>query len=407
MSGFGLLGKRLAHSYSPQIHSYIGDYEYKLYERSEDELGDFLEKGDFAGLNVTVPYKKAVIPFCSELSDRARKIGSVNTLVRRNGGLYGDNTDYCGFLYMVKKSGVDVAGKKAIVLGSGGASLTVCAVLKDLGAESVTVISRSSEDNYGNIKRHFDAEIIVNTTPVGMYPKTGESVISLESFKGCKCVYDIVYNPARTQLLLDAERLGIKNENGLSMLVAQATAAAEVFLDKKIDSRKNEEILKIMQPQMQNIILIGMPGCGKSTVGKALAKELDRKFVDIDKEIQSRTGKTIPKIFEESGEEGFRKAETEVTADICKASGLVIATGGGCVTRNENYPLMHQNGRIFWIKRDLKALPVDGRPLSQKTDLEEMYKKRRPLYESFADEIVSSRETPELTAKAILELISK
>lgn len=404
MPGFGLLGEKLGHSYSPLIHSCLGDYEYRLYEKAPGEVADFLLNGDFDGLNVTVPYKKTVIPFCTELSERAKSIGSVNTVVRRNGGLYGDNTDYCGFLYMIKKSGVDVCGKKAVVLGSGGASLTVCAVLRDLHASQIAVISRSGEDNYENISKHYDAHIIVNTTPVGMFPRVGVSPVRLEGFKNCECVYDIIFNPARTELLLDAERLGIKYENGLSMLVVQAKAAAEVFLGKEIDDGENEKILRKMQGVTENIVLVGMPGCGKSTVGKALAKELGRELADIDGEIVKKAGMTIPEIFEKYGEDTFRKLETEAVGEAGKRSSLVIATGGGCVTRAENYPLLHQNGLIVWLKRDISELPTDGRPLSRQGRLLQMYEQRKPLYEKFADITVSSEASPEKTAKKILEV---
>lgn len=400
----GLLGKKLGHSYSPQIHSHLGDYSYDLFEKTPDELEDFLRHGDFTGLNVTIPYKKDVIPFCDELSDRAQKIGAVNTIVRRpDGTLIGHNTDYFGFQSMVARSGLKVVGKKVLVLGSGGASATAVAVLRELGAD-VVVISRKGENNYGNLNKHTDASVIVNATPVGMYPNTGVSPVELDLFPALEGVLDIVYNPSRTQLLLDAERKGLITENGLWMLVAQAKESAEWFTDRQINDDRIGKIHEILRKQMENIVLVGMPGCGKSTVGGMLAALLHKKFVDIDAEIVKQAGMSIPEIFQKSGEDGFREWETQVLTQIGKESGLVIATGGGAVTRSENYPLVHQNGRIVWLKRSIHSLPTDDRPLSQKNRLEEMYAVRKPMYEAFSDCAVVNDGDLNETVKQILEV---
>lgn len=384
----GLLGKKLGHSYSPQIHSFLGTYSYELFEKAPEELANFLKTGDFAGLNVTIPYKKDVIAFCDELSDRAAALGAVNTIVRRSDGtLIGHNTDYFGFASMVERSTLELQNKKVLVLGSGGASATVVAVLKELGAQ-VVVISRSGENNYTNLYLHKDAAVIVNTTPVGMYPNTGISPIDLDPFENLEGVLDVVYNPARTQLLLDAERKGLITENGLWMLVAQAKESAEWFAGTKISDEVIAQIHRTLRSQMENTILIGMPGCGKSTIVRTLAEAIGKTFVDIDVEIVNQAGMSIPEIFEKSGEEGFRKWETDVLSQFCKKSGQVIATGGGCVTRPENYNILHQNGNIIWIQRDWDQLPTDGRPLSQKGKLETMYQVRKPLYTQFSDATV-------------------
>ena len=400
----GLLGGKLGHSYSPQIHSDLGDYIYELYEKSPEELGSFLKHGAFTGLNVTIPYKKAVIPYCSELSDRARQLSAVNTLVRRpDGTLIGHNSDYFGFQYMLSRSGLQVAGKKVLVLGSGGASATAVAVLRESGA-NVVVISRTGADNYNNYSNHQDTAVVVNTTPVGMFPDVGVAPIDIGRLPNLEGVLDVIYNPARTQILMDAERLGLIAENGLWMLVAQAKESAEWFTGKNIDNSMIPVIHEKLQRQMQNIILIGMPGCGKSTVGKIICSMTGKPFVDADLVIAEKAGKSIPDIFNENGEVGFRALETQVLSELGKQSGLVIATGGGCVTKEANYPLLHQNGQIFWIHRDTSKLPTDGRPLSQDGRLEQMYAVRKPLYARFFDYSVDNNNTPETAAHTILSM---
>ena len=403
----GLLGRKLGHSYSPQIHNLLGDYSYVLFEKEPEELENFLKNGDFSGLNVTIPYKKEVIPYLSELSPTAQKMGCVNTVLRRSDGtLYGHNTDYFGFTSLVRHAGLSVAGKKVLVLGSGGASNTAVAALKDLGASPV-VISRSGENNYQNLYRHTDAAAIVNTTPVGMYPNTGVSPIDLGLFPHLEGVLDVIYNPARTQLLLDAEKLGIPRENGLWMLVAQAKEAAEVFTGGKIFDEVIEKIYRQLSHQMKNIVLIGMPGCGKSTIGALLAEKLGRTLADADEKIIALAGKSIPEIFAQDSEPTFRDWETKALTELGKQSGRVIATGGGCVTQKRNYPLLHQNGYLVWLERDWSKLPTDGRPLSQANDLGKMYAARKPLYEAFADIRVENTGTPEETVQKILDALEE
>ena len=400
----GLLGRKLGHSYSPQIHGLLGDYSYELFEKEPEQLASFLKDGDFTGINVTIPYKKDVIPYLDELSPAARKIGSVNTIVRRaDGSLFGHNSDYFGFVSLVKHSKMTVDGKKVLVLGSGGTSNMVVTALKDLGAAPV-VISRSGENNYENLHLHADASVIVNATPVGMYPNTGVSPIDLSRFPNLEGVLDVIYNPAKTKLLLDAEGLGIPHENGLWMLVAQAKEASEYFTGQKLSDDVIENIHRVLSHQMKNIVLIGMPGCGKTTVGALLAEKLNRKFVDADEEIIRLAGKSIPDIFAQDGEEVFRRWETTALENLGKQSGLVIATGGGCVTRSRNYPVLHQNGMIVWLERELSLLPTDGRPLSQANRLEEMYTLRKPMYEAFADIRVENTQSP---AQTVGEILSK
>ena len=403
----GLLGRKLGHSYSPQIHSHLGDYSYALFEKEPEELEDFLRCGDFTGINVTIPYKKDVIPYLDELSPTAQKMGSVNTVVRRaDGTLFGHNTDYFGFTALVKHSGIPVEGKNVLVLGSGGTSNMAVTALKDLGAQPI-VISRSGENNYHNLHLHTDASVIVNATPVGMYPNTGVSPIDLKQFSHLEGVLDVVYNPARTQLLLDAEALGIPCENGLWMLVAQAKEASEYFTGTSLPDTCIEKIHRILTHQMKNIILIGMPGCGKTTIGTLLAKKLGRTVVDADEKIVELAGKSIPEIFTQDGEEAFRATETAALEALGKQSARVISTGGGCVTRQRNYPLLHQNGYLVWLERDLTLLPTDGRPLSQSTALTDMYKVRKPMYESFADIRVENSGAPEDTVREILERLEE
>jgi len=398
----GLLGRKLGHSYSPQIHAFLGNYEYTLYEKEPDQLEEFLKNGDFTGINVTIPYKKDVIPYLDALTPTAEKLGAVNTIVRRDGKLIGHNTDYFGFTQMLASLPHSVKGEKVLVLGSGGASNTVVAVLKDRGA-NVVVVSRTGKDHYDNLHLHKDARLIVNTTPVGMYPNTGKSPVSLEKFPRLQGVLDLIYNPARTALLMDAEKLGLPAINGLLMLVAQAKESAEWFQLTKIPNDTIWKIYTKLNAKMQNIVLIGMPGCGKSTVGALLAQKLNMPFVDADAALIRMTGKTIPDIFAEGGEDAFRKIETQTLFQLGMASGTVIATGGGCVTREENYRLLHQNGIIIWLKRQLDKLPTEGRPLSQGNSLYDMWQIREPMYRQFADLVAENNSTAEETVFEILE----
>lgn len=401
---YGLLGRTLRHSYSPQIHALLGDYEYRLFEVEPQDLEAFLKKREFGGINVTIPYKKDVLPYLSGISDNAKRIGAVNTIiVKEDGGLYGDNTDYDGFLCLVQKSGFQVKGKKALVLGTGGASLPISAVLSDLGAREVVFISRSGENNYQNLSRHADTDLIVNTTPVGMYPNNLKAPLSLSEFPNLSGVLDIVYNPQKTKLILDAERLGIPAYSGLLMLVAQGKRAAELFLGHDIPDSETDRIFKKLSTEMQNIVLVGMPGCGKTTVGKALAEQLNRPFFDADEEILKRTGKSAEAWIEACGEAVFRQKETEVLESLCKQSGTVIATGGGAVTVPENADILRQNSIVFFINRDVSVLPVEGRPLSKATALSEMYEVRLPMYRSVCDYEIAADGSVEAVVRRILE----
>lgn len=403
MKKYGLLGRKLGHSYSPQIHGMLADYEYKLYEVADDKVADFLKETDLGGMNVTIPYKKTVMESCVYLSETARKMGCVNTLVRESDGWHGYNTDYYGFCSLVKISGIDMAGRKVLVLGSGGASNTVCRAAEDLGAAEVTVISRQGENNYGNLDRHADAEIIVNTTPVGMYPNNGNAALDLKLFPKCEGVLDVIYNPSRTALLLQAEELGIKHAGGLYMLTAQAKKSSELFTGETIADSEIDWITDVLAKEMENIILIGMPGSGKTEIGRRLASETGRRFVDADEAIEESAGRPIPEIFKTDGEAYFRELETKVLAELGKLSGAVIATGGGAVTRACNYPLLHQNGSIVWIKRALDQLPVDGRPVSQSNPLTALYEARKDKYAAFADMTVDNDADIETAAKRIIE----
>lgn len=401
----GLLGGALGHSYSPRIHALLGAYDYTLFARRPEELEDFLLRGDFTGLNVTIPYKKAVLPYCAALSAQAQRLGAVNTLVRRqDGSLYGMNTDYFGFASALDRSGFRAEGKKCLVLGSGGASATVSAVLRDARAQ-VVVVSRTGADNYSNLSRHADAALLVNATPVGMYPNVDASPVDLALLPRLELVLDLIYNPARTRLLLDAQSRGIRAMNGLWMLVAQAKQSAEAFLGEPIPDDRIARVYRTIKAESENIILIGMPGCGKSTVARRLAAMTGREAVDVDCEIEAAARMSIPALFALEGEAGFRERETQLLAQLGKRSGQILATGGGCVTREENYPLLHRNGTIFCLRRDLGKLPSEGRPLSQRTTPEALYAARKPLYERFADYTVDNDATPDDAARAILAIL--
>lgn len=399
---YGLLGRKLGHSWSAPIHAALGCADYRLIELEPEALGAFLAREDIGGLNVTIPYKRAVMAYCDELDPMAAEIGSVNTLVRRaDGKLCGYNTDAAGFCFMARRAGIDFAGKKTLVLGSGGASLTAVACAKKRSAREVVVISRMGKDNYGNLDRHADADLVVNTTPVGMYPNNGASAVDLTAFPSCCGVLDLIYNPRRTALLLQAEALGIPCSDGLPMLVAQAKAAEEYFFAKPIAESENERILAQLRQEMTNLVLIGMPGSGKSTVGAALAALTGREAIDLDARIAEKAGRPIPEIFAAGGEAAFRALEREVTAECGALSGKILLTGGGVVKTPENYAALHQNGRIYQLLRPLELLAVEGRPLSQGADLAAMWAERAPLYERFRDAAVDNSGTVEETAQSI------
>ena len=403
----GLLGEHLGHSHSPLIHGELADYSYELCEVEKESLADFMTSGSLDAFNVTIPYKQAVMPYLDSISEKAAAIGAVNTVVRRSDGkLCGYNTDYFGFSYMIDRLGVDVNGKKALVLGRGGAALTVRAVLTDKGAREIVMLG-SADNTPENIKKHSDAEIIVNATPIGMYPKNGVSPVSLSSFQGCSAVLDLIFNPARTALLIQAEELGIPAINGLPMLVAQAAQAFEFFTGDTYEAGAIERITAKIEKATSNIILVGMPGCGKSTIGAAVAEKLGRKFIDADIAFEEMHGISPAMCIESFGEPHFRALETKTLEELSKLSGVVISTGGGAVTRKENYDLLHQNGDVFFIERALGELSRDGRPLSMKTPAEEMYKTRLPMYLRFADATVANDTTPEDTANSIISEFQK
>ena len=383
-----------------------------------EELGPFLRREDIGGLNVTIPYKREVMAFCDVIDEGAKAIGSVNTLVRRGGKLYGYNTDIDGFLYMLRRARISLMGKKVVVLGSGGASLTAQAAAKREGAREVVVVSRTGPDNYENLpQRHGDAEALVNTTPVGMWPRLEEAPVDLRLLPAVTDVVDVIYNPGRTNLLLQAsgwnrnefyyDDLGLWDERyfrcagGLSMLAAQAKRAEELFFDRTIPDGDTEKIVAWLWQDRTNIVLVGMPGCGKTTVGRELAQLSGKPFVDLDEEIVRRAGKSIPDIFREEGEAAFRELESQVLADICARSGQVIATGGGAVLRAENRAAMRRTGWVYFLCRNLEELPTDGRPLSQKGSLEEMYRVRKPLYSAAADAVIDNSVALEETAELI------
>ena len=402
----GLIGEKLSHSFSPQIHRELSDYSYSLFELHESELGGFLRNGDLHAANVTIPYKKTVMSYLDEISDEARRIGSVNTKTRtKNGGLRGDNTDYYGLRHTAEQSGIAIKGKNVLILGTGGASLTARTVCEDMGAESITFVSRTGEVNYENVYDTCEStQVVINCTPVGMYPNNGISPICLDRLTLCEGVIDVIYNPAKTELLLDAERLGIKHAGGLSMLVAQAKKACELFLGEEIDDGEVQRITALIANETGNIVLIGMPGCGKTTVGKILSEMTGRRVVDTDEMILSSTNRSPSEIIKADGEDEFRKIEHAEVEAAGKLSGMIISTGGGVVTREENYAPLHQNGRIVFIHRPLDLLSTEDRPLSK--NLEALYEKRLPLYRAFCDVEVSNDSTPQKCAEEILKKLN-
>ena len=400
---YGLLGKVLGHSFSKYIHLQLGDYPYDLFEREADEIEELIKNHDIGGLNVTIPYKEEVMKYCDKITDRARSIGCVNTLVYdEKRSLIGDNTDYFGFSYILDMLNLNIKDKFAVILGNGATSKTVAAVLKDRAASFIK-ISRSEYPYFSDMHKYKDAEILINTTPVGMYPNNGETLVDLEEFTSLKAVIDVIYNPLLTKLLLDAKELGIPYSDGLPMLVAQAAKASEIFMEKKISDEDIRVIIDKMRYDFGNIILIGMPGSGKTTIGEEISLISGKKFIDVDQSIEEKSGMEIAEIFKNYGESYFRQLELEVVEEFGKESGIVIATGGGVVTREENYPHLAQNGRIYLIERDIDKLEMNGRPLSKDRDaVKELWENRKDSYERFSDYIVENRDIKKV-AKEILE----
>lgn len=394
MRKFGLIGKKLGHSYSPLIHGKFADYRYDLLETDEEGLEALIMNPEYGGFNVTIPYKKTVIKYCDELSDAAKKIGSVNTIVKQSDGtIKGYNTDYYGFQYLINANGIDPCGKKCLVLGSGGASLTVQAVLADMGADRVTVVSRTGDVNYENVADvEADAQIIVNTTPVGMYPDNGRYPLKASQFQKCEGVLDLIYNPNKTKFVLDAMDAGIPASGGLKMLVAQAKEACEIFTGFEIEEEALQNVHDEVRRETMNQVLIGMPGAGKTTLGREMAESMGREFLDIDEMIVEHEGMSIPDIFATKGEAYFRKIETEMLEKACVKTGMVIATGGGIVKNKKNYYIIKQNATIVWIKRDLDKLETDGRPISMSMPIEKIYEERKEIYAKWSDYFINNNE---------------
>lgn len=401
---YGLIGEKLGHSYSPMIHRFFGDYDYRLFPMPRAEMEETVRSRAFKGLNITIPYKTAVLPLCDELSPVVREVGSANTLVMRGGRLFADNTDLPGMLSMLRRAGISLTGAKVVILGSGGTSLTAQAACRQENAREYVAVSRSGPVTYADLYvRHTDADVIVNATPVGMYPNNLVSPVDLSRFPHLRGVADVIYNPARTALLLDAEERGLPHIDGLWMLAAQAWYAAKLFLDKDIPEEKIALACWGVRRECMNLVLVGMPGSGKSTQGQRAAEKLGRPFVDLDAEIVKRHG-PIPEIFARQGEQAFRDMESEIVREFCKESGLVIATGGGAVLQRDNVRAMRQNGVVAWLQRPVEKLSTKGRPLSTGLDaLKKMEEARYPLYRACADYTVAVQENTVDTTLRILE----
>ncbi len=406
---YGLIGRKLPHSLSPLIHTKTGALPYELCELETECLEEFFSKRDFDGINVTIPYKTEAFRLCDELSPLAKRIGAVNTVVKRcDGTLYGDNTDYYGLYCMFEKNGISPEGKKALILGTGGSSLTARAVLEDLGARETVNISRSGENNYSNLHLHSDASVIVNTTPVGMFPdKIKDCPVDLDIFPNCEGVVDLIFNPLNTTLVLEAKKRGIKATGGMTMLVRQGFRAAEQFLGCTYTEEQMTKAECEMLEKVENIVLVGMPGSGKSTLGRLLSEKLGREFIDTDTLIEEKYGK-IPEIFEKHGEGYFRHLESEAVFEASIKQGKIIATGGGAVLREENRRYLHHNGKVIFLNRDINALPTDGRPLSRDIQaLEQMYEKRLPLYRQTCDYELNMQNDISENLNKLLKIIKR
>lgn len=405
---YGLIGEKLGHSFSKEIHEKIADYTFDLIPLEKDEFHPFMEKKEFTALNVTIPYKKDVIPYLDELDEHAKAIGAVNTIVNKNGRLIGYNTDFTGFHYMVKKHNVIMKDKKVLIIGNGGASAAIQAVVKHEEAKEmiiVDVVPGNGAISYDEcFSNHLDAEVIINTSPIGMYPRIGNAPIDITMFHKCEAVMDVIYNPILTRLCFEAQEEGIKRVNGLEMLIAQAKQSVEHFLDKKIDDAIIDEIYQDMLKERCNIVLIGMPSAGKTTIGKMLEQRMQKEFIDLDDVIIKKAGKSIPEIFEESGEAGFRAIETEVSIELAKTNNKIIATGGGTIKHKVNMDYLRLNGITIFIDRDVdKLISADpNRPLSKSMEaLQQMHKERLPLYQKYAAYIAMNNDDIEKTVDEI------
>ena len=396
---YGLIGAKLGHSYSKVIHEMICDYQYDLCPLpTEQEAHDFMKRRNFKAINVTIPYKQLVIPYCDFVDPKALEIHAVNTVVNRGGKLYGYNTDYAGFAYLMKSHDISAKGKNVLILGTGGTSNTTAAVCRDMGSAAIFKATRKpdpakSEQNlltYAQAKEHKEIEIIINTTPLGTYPNVGQMAIDPAQFPNLEAVLDVVYNPFKTEIILRAEELGVPAYSGFEMLVAQAVFAAEHFLSQQINHEEIRRVHAILKKEISNVSLVGMPSAGKRSIGLRLAKKLGKRFVDTDALVEQRAGKTIPEILKEDGEKEFRRLENRVIADVSKENRQLICTGGGCLETVGTARLLHQNGPILWIERPVEELTVGGEyPLStSRAELEKMERARRPQYEGAADEII-------------------
>ena len=410
---YGLIGEKLGHSFSAEIHPMIADYEYELTEISRDGFDAFMKARDFLGINVTIPYKEAVIPYLDEIDENARKIGAVNTIVNKSGKLYGYNTDFYGMRALISRARISLENKKVVILGTGGTSKTAKAVAESLGAKEILKVSRREGDGaitYDELYlSHSDARMIINTTPVGMFPNVKDTPVDLSHFDKLEGVIDAVYNPLRTRLSEDAAQKGAVACGGLYMLVAQAVGAAELFLGHPLPEGTSDEVFRRIAPKKENIVLIGMPSSGKTTVGKLIAAMTGRDFIDTDEMIVKRTGMDIPTIFNSFGESRFRELECEAVSEAGSRGGRVIATGGGAVLRRENVLLLKQNGRLFFLDRPLHLLvPTEDRPLGKsREDIEKRYAERYGIYTASADETVIADSAPEVVANTVLELFFK
>lgn len=408
---YGLIGAKLGHSYSKIIHEQLAGYQYELIPLpTEAEARAFMERRAFTAINVTIPYKQLVIPYCDEIDPKAKAIGAVNTIVNRGGKLYGYNTDYAGFAYLARAHNIDFAGKTVLILGTGGTHSTVEAVCRDGGAGTILSASRTGKFGaltYNEAMRRRDVQIIVNTTPCGMYPNVGQCLLDPTAFPALEALLDVIYNPFRTELLLRAEEHGITAAGGFEMLVAQAVYAAQHFTgrfyatDSVIPTASRR-----LRRQLANVSLIGMPGCGKSTIGSALAKQLGKTFVDLDEEIERRTGNNIPDIFAREGEEAFRRYEAETLADVAKHTGQIIACGGGVIKNPANVRALRQNGSVLWVQRPLGKLATGGRPLSQGgAALKQLQAERTPLYQAAADAVLDNSSTLAAAVQGAVQLL--
>ena len=410
---YGLIGEHLGHSFSKVIHEKIGDYVYEIKEIEPENVAEFMKAKDFLGINVTIPYKELVIPMLDYVDDSAKKIGAVNTVVNKGGKLWGYNTDYYGMLSLIKRVGAEIDGKKVLIIGTGGTAKTVTAVVSDLGAKEIIYLSHSQKSGTVSLdelyERHTDIDVIFNTSPVGMYPDNYKKPIDIKKFPQAKALLDAVYNPLVTELVLDARRNGLKAEGGLYMLCAQAVYAYEHFTGNKAEKKTAEKIFESLLLEKKNVVLIGMPSSGKSTVGKLLADTLKRELIDTDCEIIKREGTDIATIFREKGESYFRDLEAEIVKDVSKLNGKIIATGGGAILRDENARALKQNGTLYFLDRDLKSLvPTESRPLaSDREAIRNRYNERYEIYKSVADKRVDANASPQAVAKMILEDFEK